>query len=1044
MLAKFFIDRPIFAWVIALSISLAGLLTVQSLPVEQYPTIAPPSVSINVAYPGADAATIEENVTSIIEQEMNGVENFLYMSSTSAANGTASVTVTFQSGTDVKLAQIDVQNRLSSVEPRLPEEVRRQGITVSEASSGFLLIVGMTSPDGSRNDLELGNYASTRIIDELRRVPGVGDVTLFGSEYAMRIWLDPQRLASFNMSPAQALAAVREQNSQTPGGQIGALPSPEGQQLNATIVTQSRFTTAEQFSQIILRADTEGSTVRLGDVARVELGANSYDTSTRLNKRPMAGMAVQLATGANALEAGQGVKDRMKALSAAFPNGVSYSIPYDTTLFVSISIEEVIITLVEAMVLVFLVMFLFLQNLRATIIPTIVVPVALLGACVGLYFLGYSINVLTLFGMVLAIGILVDDAIVVIENVERIMAEEGLSPREATYKAMGQIVSPIIGITLVLIAVFVPMAFFPGSTGGIYRQFSITLALSIAFSALLALTLTPALCATLLRHSPQKVEGRGLFARFNRGFARTTGRYEGAVASIIARPKRWMAVYAALILVVAGLYTLAPTSFLPEEDQGYIVAVVQAPPGATQQRTQLALEEAEDFFLAQPQVSEVVAVLGFSFFGSGQNAAIMFVTLKPWDERSGTQNGAAALAGRAYGALSGSKNAMIFALNPPPIQELGNSSGFNLRLQDRAALGYQRLVDARNQLLGAAAQSSVVVGVRPEGLEDSPQLRVAIDRTEARALGLGIDDINNTLSIAFGSAYANDFNREGRVLRVVLQAEAAQRMTPEDILALQVPNATGRMVPFSAFTTADWSAGSPQLQRYNGFPSMTISGNAAPGQATSAAMAEMARLAADLPEGIGFEWSGLSFEEQQGAGQVPLLLGLSLLVVFLLLSALYESWSIPIAVLLVVPVGILGALLFGLARGMAMDVYFNIGIITIIGLSAKNAILIVEFAKELEEQGRSLTEATLEAARLRFRPILMTSLAFILGVLPLVISTGAGAAGRNALGTGVMGGMIAATALGLFFIPLFFVVIRSLLTRRRNATPQTDEAIVHA
>jgi multidrug efflux pump len=1026
MLAKFFIDRPIFAWVIALSISLAGLLTVQSLPVEQYPTIAPPSVSINVAYPGADAATIEENVTSIIEQEMNGVENFLYMSSTSAANGTASVTVTFQSGTDVKLAQIDVQNRLSSVEPRLPEEVRRQGITVSEASSGFLLIVGMTSPDGSRNDLELGNYASTRIIDELRRVPGVGDVTLFGSEYAMRIWLDPQRLASFNMSPAQALAAVREQNSQTPGGQIGALPSPEGQQLNATIVTQSRFTTAEQFSQIILRADTEGSTVRLGDVARVELGANSYDTSTRLNKRPMAGMAVQLATGANALEAGQGVKDRMKALSAAFPNGVSYSIPYDTTLFVSISIEEVIITLVEAMVLVFLVMFLFLQNLRATIIPTIVVPVALLGACVGLYFLGYSINVLTLFGMVLAIGILVDDAIVVIENVERIMAEEGLSPREATYKAMGQIVSPIIGITLVLIAVFVPMAFFPGSTGGIYRQFSITLALSIAFSALLALTLTPALCATLLRHSPQKVEGRGLFARFNRGFARTTGRYEGAVASIIARPKRWMAVYAALILVVAGLYTLAPTSFLPEEDQGYIVAVVQAPPGATQQRTQLALEEAEDFFLAQPQVSEVVAVLGFSFFGSGQNAAIMFVTLKPWDERSGTQNGAAALAGRAYGALSGSKNAMIFALNPPPIQELGNSSGFNLRLQDRAALGYQRLVDARNQLLGAAAQSSVVVGVRPEGLEDSPQLRVAIDRTEARALGLGIDDINNTLSIAFGSAYANDFNREGRVLRVVLQAEAAQRMTPEDILALQVPNATGRMVPFSAFTTADWSAGSPQLQRYNGFPSMTISGNAAPGQATSAAMAEMARLAADLPEGIGFEWSGLSFEEQQGAGQVPLLLGLSLLVVFLLLSALYESWSIPIAVLLVVPVGILGALLFGLARGMAMDVYFNIGIITIIGLSAKNAILIVEFAKELEEQGRSLTEATLEAARLRFRPILMTSLAFILGVLPLVISTGAGAAGRNALGTGVMGGMIAATALGLFFIPLFFVVIRSL------------------
>ena len=1044
MLAKFFIDRPIFAWVIALSISLAGLLAVQSLPVEQYPTIAPPSVTINVAYPGADAATIEENVTSIIEQEMNGVENFLYMSSTSAANGTASVTVTFDSGTDVKLAQIDVQNRLSSVEPRLPEEVRRQGITVSEASSSFLLIVAMTSPDGSRNDLELGNYASTRVIDELRRVPGVGDVTLFGSEYAMRIWLDPQRLASFNMSPAQALAAVREQNSQTPGGQIGALPSPEGQELNATIVTQSRFTTPEQFSQVILRADTGGSTVRLGDVARVELGANSYDTSTRLNKRPMAGMAVQLATGANALEAGQGVKDRMEALSAAFPNGVSYSIPYDTTLFVSISIEEVMITLVEAMVLVFLVMFVFLQNLRATIIPTIVVPVALLGTCVGLYFLGYSINVLTLFGMVLAIGILVDDAIVVIENVERIMAQEGLSPREATYKAMDQIVSPIIGITLVLIAVFVPMAFFPGSTGGIYRQFSITLALSIAFSALLALTLTPALCATLLRRSAHTTEGRSLFARFNRGFARTTGRYEGAVASIIARPKRWMAIYAALIAVVAALYVTSPTSFLPEEDQGYIVAVVQAPPGATRQRTQLALEEAEDFFLAQPQVSQVVAILGFSFFGSGQNAGIMFVSLKPWEERSGTENGASALAGRAFGALGSSKNAMIFALNPPAIQELGNSSGFNLRLQDRAALGYRPLVDARNQLLGAAAQSAVVVGVRPEGLEDSPQLRVTIDRTEARALGLSIEDINNTLSIAFGSAYANDFNREGRVLRVVLQAEAAQRMTPEDILALRVPNATGEMVPFSAFTTAEWSAGSPQLQRYNGFPSMTISGNAAPGQATSAAMAEMARLADALPEGFGFEWSGLSFEEQQGAGQVPLLLGLSLLVVFLLLSALYESWSIPIAVLLVVPLGVLGALLFGLARGMAMDVYFNIGIITIIGLSAKNAILIVEFAKELEEQGRDLTEATREAVRLRFRPILMTSLAFILGVLPLVISTGAGAAGRNALGTGVMGGMIAATALGLFFIPLFFVVIRSLARSRRAAGPETGPGVAHA
>ena len=1046
MRADFFIDRPIFAWVIALAVALAGMLAVRGLPIEQYPTIAPPSITINVVYPGADAATLEENVTSIIEQEMNGVENFLYMSSSSDSNGVATITVTFESGTDVDLAQVDVQNRLSRVEPRLPEEVRRQGITVSEANSNFLMIVALTSPKGSMNALDLGNYASTRILDELRRVPGVGDVTLFGSEYAMRIWLDAERLAGFNMSPAQALNAVREQNSQTPGGQIGAQPAPAGQQLNATIVTQSRFTTPEEFSQIILRANPDGSAVRLGDVARVELGANSYDTTTRLNQNPMAGIAVQLAVGANALEAGQGVKDRMEALKAAFPPDTAYSIPYDTTLFVSISIEEVLITLAEAMVLVFLVMFLFLQNFRATIIPTIVVPVALLGACLGLYFIGYSINVLTLFGMVLAIGILVDDAIVVIENVERIMAEEGLPPREATYKAMDQIVSPIIGITLVLIAVFVPMAFFPGSTGGIYRQFSITLAFSMAFSAFLALTLTPALCATLLRPSRHKTEGNGLFARFNRAFGRTTTRYERGVAGILARPKRWFGIYAALVAIVALLYMTVPTTFLPEEDQGYIVAVVQAPAGATRERTQLAVEEAETFFMAQPQVKEVISVLGFSFFGSGQNAAIMFVPLKPWDERKGAENSASALAGKAMGALSGSQHAMMFALSPPAIQELGNSSGFNLRLQDRAGLGYQKLLDARNQLLGMASQSKAVVGVRPEGLEESPQLKVTIDRIKARSLGLGIQDINNTLSIGFGSAYANDFSREGRVLRVVLQADAAQRMSPEDLLQLRVPNATGQMVPFSSFTTAQWTAASPQLQRYNGFSSMTISGEAAPGKSTGEAMAEMAALAAQLPDGIGFEWSGLSFEEQQGAGQVPLLLGLSLLVVFLLLAALYESWSIPVAVLLVVPLGVLGALLFGLVRGMAMDVYFNIGIITIIGLSAKNAILIVEYAKELEEQGRDAVDATLEAVRLRFRPILMTSLAFILGVLPLVISTGAGSAGRRALGSGVMGGMITATALGLFFIPLFFVAVRTLLARRKaRGEPQPPtESLAHA
>jgi multidrug efflux pump len=1040
MLVNFFIGRPIFGWVIAIAITLAGLLAVTALPVEQYPTIAPPSVSIRLVYPGADAATVEANVTTLIEEEMNGVEDLMYMSS-SSTNGGATITVTFESGTDIDLAQVDVQNRLGRVESRLPEDVQRQGITVTEAGQNFMLIIALTSPDGTRSALDLGNYATTRVIDELRRVPGVGGVTLFGSEYAMRIWLDPQRLASFNMSASEALTAVRQQNSQTTGGQIGELPSSAGQQVNATVVTQSRFATPEEFSRIILRTDPSGATVRLADVARVELGANSYDTTTRLDRKPMAGLAVQLASGANALDTAQGVKDRMEQLSARFPSNINYSIPYDTSLFVSISIEEVLITLAEAMVLVFCVMFLFLQNLRATFIPTIVVPVALLGACIGLWALGYSINVLTLFGMVLAIGILVDDAIVVIENVERIMAEEGLPPREATYKAMGQIISPIIGITLVLIAVFVPMAFFPGSTGGIYREFSVTLVSSIAFSAFLAVTLTPALCATLLRPSHQKMEGRGMFARFNRGFARTTGAYTGWVGTMLSRPRRWLAIYGGLVAVVGLLYFFVPTSFLPDEDQGYVIAVVQAPPGATRERTELAVQEAETFFEAQPQVRQVISVLGFSFFGSGQNAAIMFMPLHPWDERSGAENSAQALAGRALPALMGSQHAMIFTLSPPAIQELGNSSGFSMRLQDRTGRGYRALVDARNQLLGAASQSKVVAGVRPEGLEEAPQLRINVDRVQARALGLQIPDIDNTLAISFGSAYANDFTHEGRVLRVLLQADAAQRMTPEDILRLRVRNESGQMVPFASFTTVAWEAGPPQLERYNGFPSISISGVAAPGQSTGAAMAEMEKLAGQLPDGFGFEWTALSFEEQQGAGQVPMLLGLSLLVVFLVLAALYESWTIPVAVLLAVPLGVLGALLFGMIRGMPMDVYFNIGIITIIGLAAKNAILIVEYAKDLEAEGEDVVHATLRAVRLRFRPILMTSLAFILGVLPLVVSSGAGAGGRNALGTGVMGGMISATLLGLFFVPVFFVAIRTLLARRagRAVPPPASE-----
>ncbi|WP_310593403.1 efflux RND transporter permease subunit [Pedomonas mirosovicensis] len=1058
MLARFFIDRPVFAWVIALAISIGGLLAVRSLPIEQYPAVAPPSLTITATYPGADAETLEENVTAVIEPELNGVEGFLYMASTSSSTGSVSITVTFESGTDIDVAQMEVQNRLSRIEARLPEEVRRQGIQVNQATSSFLLIVALTSPGGTHSALDLGNYANTRIIDQLRRVPGVGDVRLFGSEYAMRIWLDPERLASFSMSPAEALAAVQEQNSQAPGGQIGAQPAVPNQQLNATVITQRRLSTPEQFGEIILRANPDGSAVRLADVADVELGAASYETTSRLNGKPMAGMAVQLATGANALATARAVKGRMAELAQEFPTDMGWSVPYDSSPFIQISVEEVLHTLVEAMVLVFAVMYLFLQNFRATIIPTIVVPVALLGACLGLAALGYSINVLSLFAMVLAIGILVDDAIVVIENVERIMAEEGLSPRDATYKAMGQIVGAIIGITLVLVAVFIPMAFFPGTVGGIYRQFSVTLALSIAFSALLALTLTPALCATLLKpaaaHGAGQAEGagggkpHGFFGRFNAWFGRTTGRYEGRVARLIRRPLRWIAVFLVLTAGAAYLFTSLPGSFLPEEDQGYLISVIQAPPGATQQRTLEVVQQAEQYYLSQPQVEGVIAVLGFSFFGSGQNAAMMFVDLKPWEDRPGEENHATTVAGKAMAALSQIKQALIFALSPPAIPELGTASGFAFRLQDRAGQGYEALIEAQNQLLGLAAQSPVLAGVRTEGLPDSPQVEVVVDRIRARALGVNIGDINATLSISFGSGYANDFNREGRVLRVLLQAEAAQRMTPTDILDLRVRNQDGEMVPFSAFTTAKWTAGPPQLIRYNGYPAVNISGNAAPGYSTGEAMAEMERLARQLPSGFGYEWTGISYEEQQSAGQIPALLSLSILIVFLVLAALYESWSIPFAVILVVPLGVLGALLAALLRGLPIDVYFNVGIIAIIGLAAKNAILIVEFAKDLEAQGRTTQEATLEAVHLRFRPIIMTSLAFILGVLPLAISTGAGAASRIAIGTGVMGGMIGATLLGVFLIPVFFVSVRRWLSRRPKpqgpAAPRAEGESGHA
>lgn len=1058
-MARFFIDRPIFAWVVALGILLGGIIAVRALPIEQYPEVAPPSLTISVVYPGADAQTLEQNVTQVIEQQLNGVEGFLYMASSSASNGTASITLTFEAGTDIDIAQTEVQNRLSTVEARLPEEVRQQGITVRQANAGFLLIVALTSPTGDLTSTDLGNIASSQVIDELRRVPGVGDVTLFGSPYAMRIWLDPDALASYNLSPGAVLNAIREQNTQIAGGSIGAKPLEPGQQITATITSEGRFRTVEDFENIILRANTGAAVVRLGEVARIEIGAQSYATSTTLNGAPMAGMAVQLGTGANALAAAEGVKTRMAELDSGLPGEVSWSIPYDTTPFVQASVDEVVKTLVEAMVLVFLVMYLFLQNWRATLIPTLVVPIALAGSCLGLWLFGFSINVLSLFGMVLAIGILVDDAIVVIENVERIMREEGLSPLEATRKAMDQITTAIIGITLVLIAVFVPMAFFPGSTGGIYRQFSVTLAIAIFFSAFLALSLTPALCATFLKPVSNKGHGagnagddeadtvaepaprqsgwRGALARmrrfkerflgkFNVWFGHMEGKYDRSNTRILSRPKRGMAVFVALVAVTILLFMRLPTGFLPTEDQGFLITAVQAPPGATQERMDEALKPVTEFWLAQDEVQNLVVVRGFSFFGQGQNNALMFASLKPWGERSAAESSAGSLLQRAMGVFMQNDGATAFVIQPPAIQSLGQASGFTLKLQDRGGLGRKALIAARDQLLGTASQNPAVANLRPEDQGPSPEVEVKIDRVQARALGLSMTEVNAALSITFGSAYANDFNREGRVLQVLVQADAPFRMTPDDVLALRIPNAVDELVPFGAFATAEWSAAPASLARYNGYPAMTLSGMAAPGKSSGAALAEMERLASQLPQGIGYEWTGLSYEEKQAGGQIGLLLGLSVVVVFLVLAALYESWTIPLAVLLIVPMGVLGAVLFSMLRGLSADVYFNVGLITIIGLAAKNAILIVEFAIEEEARGKAPIEAVRSAARLRLRPIIMTSLSFAMGMVPLVLASGAGAASRIAVGTGVFGGMIAATVLGVFLIPLLYLMVRRI------------------
>lgn len=1069
-MSRFFIDRPIFAWVISLGILLAGVLALRVLPVEQYPEVAPPSLTIAVAYPGADAETLEQNVTQVIEQQLNGVEGFLYMASNSRSNGTAEITLTFEAGTDIDIAQTEVQNRLSTVEARLPEEVRRQGITVRQANTGFLMILSLTSEGGTLTSTDLGNIASNQVLDELRRVSGVGDVILFGSPYAMRIWLDTEALASYNLSPSAVLAAIREQNSQTAGGALGALPIVDGQQITATISTEGRFSSVREFEDIILRANTGGAAVRLSEVARIEIGAQSFATATTLNGQPMAGMAVQLATGANALATSEGVKERMAQIGPGLPPGVEWSIPYDTTPFVQASVDEVVVTLVEAMILVFFVMFLFLQNWRATLIPALVVPIALAGACLGLWVFGFSINVLSLFGMVLAIGILVDDAIVVIENVERIMREEGLTPLEATRKAMDQITGAIIGITLVLVAVFVPMAFFPGSTGGIYRQFSITLAVSIFFSAILALTLTPALCATFLKpmkHGPDETDaeeiepeafpsggslrekgawlrekGASLFARFNRWFARMTRKYSHANDRILSRPFRVIAAFGLLTALTALLFMRLPGGFLPTEDQGFLVTAVQAPPGATLERMNEALEPITRHWLEQEEVEDLVVIRGFSFFGQGQNNALMFATFTPWEERSAEESSAQSMLGRAMGVFSQVEEAIAFVIQPPSIQSLGHASGFNLKLEDRAGLGREALKQARDQLMGLASQSEVIANLVPEDEPASPQLDVQVDRLRARALGLSMNEINAALSITFGSAYANDFNREGRVLRVLVQADAPHRMTPEDVLSLRIPNDQGQLVPFGSFADAEWSAASANLARYNGYPAMTLSGMAAPGRSSGAALNEMEALAEQLPAGIGYEWTGISYEERQAGGQIGLLLGLSVVVVFLLLAALYESWAIPLSVLLIVPMGVLGAVLFTMMRGLSADVYFNVGLITIIGLAAKNAILIVEFAIEEEERGRSILDAVKEAAVLRLRPIIMTSLAFTMGMVPLVMASGAGAASRIAVGTGVMGGMIAATAIGIFVIPALYLVVRQRLSRNApRSTGAVPESI---
>jgi multidrug efflux pump len=1037
-MARFFIDRPVFAWVIAVVIMLAGALAVMTLPVSQYPAIAPPAVTVTAIYPGASAKTLEDTVTQVIEQRMKGLDGLQYMGSNSDGSGMATITLTFDPSVDPDIAQVQVQNKLQLAMPLLPQEVQRQGVQVNKARTNFLMVVGFVSTDGRMTAADLSDFVASNLQDRLSRVPGVGTVTLFGSQYAMRIWLNPQKLVNYSLTPADVRTAVLAQNAQVSAGQLGAAPAVQGQQLNATITAQSRLQRPEQFEQIVLRSDASGAVVRLRDVARVELGSESYDTVARYDGKPAAGVAIQLATGANALDTANRVRAAIDEMKPLFPVGVEAVVAYDTTPFVRLSIEEVVKTLAEAIGLVFIVMFVFLQNFRATLITTITVPVVLLGTFGVLAAFGFSINTLTMFGLVLAIGLLVDDAIVVVENVERVMHEDGLSPIDATRKSMDQISSALVGIALVLSAVFVPMSFFGGSTGVIYRQFSITMVSSMALSVVVAMVLTPALCATLLK--PSKAHGgaqRGFFGWFNRAFDRTSRGYESAVTRLTRRTLPAMAVYVALVAAMAALFARTPTAFLPDEDQGVLFAMAQLPAGSTQEQTLKVLTRMEAHFLEgeKEAVQSLFTVAGFSFAGRGQNMGLAFVRLRPWEERQSENLKVAAVARRAMGAFSQIREAMVFAFAPPAVQELGNASGFNFYLQDRAGLGHEKLMAARNQLLGMAAANKAIVGLRPNGLEDTPQYELNVDTERAGALGLTVAAINDTLSSAWGSSYVNDFVDRGRVKRVYMQADAPFRMLPGDLEKWYARNGQGHMAPFSSFATARWTFGSPRLERYNDVPSLEMVGAPAPGRSSGEAMKEMETMAAKLPAGVGLEWTGLSYQERLSGSQAPALYAISLLVVFLCLAALYESWSVPFSVMLVVPLGVLGALVFAGLRGLSNDVFFQVGLLTTIGLSAKNAILIVEFAKDLQDRGHDLLEATAMAARQRLRPIIMTSLAFGFGVIPLVVSNGAGSGGQHAIGTGVLGGIVFATVLGVLFIPVFFVVVRRLFARRRVDAP---------